>query len=121
MSISNIIVIVFLWMVASGLLGYIPAWMDKDVYTGCGDSLIYVTKREPINWLFTHFLTPLAVLYDNLCDRINGQGLALLMIWSFILTLPFSLLLTIVGLISLMVREIWHRFCRKYAREVDEC
>lgn len=115
MSIIAIIVIV-------SLIEFVLIWalnyVDIDDYTDFGNDVIWVSKNRTFNWFITHFFPAHAILYERLCERINGTGLALLLLLLTLITLPLSLLMCAIGAIVLSIRKLWHYFCKIFAREV---
>jgi len=102
------------------LLVWLPWYFDLDTYTNSGTDVIWITKNRELNWFFTHFLLPHAVMYENLCDRINGNGLALLLLLLSLVTLPTTLIMSLIGFSVLLVRYLWRTFCRAFARKEED-
>lgn len=95
---------------------WISSWMDSDD----DDDVIWITKNYDANWCITHFLTPHALAYERLCERINGPGLALMLVILSLLTYPVTIFMGILALIAYCVRSIWKWFCRTFVREQQE-
>ena len=113
------IVIIGLTILMEFLFIWFPCYFDLDVYTDFGRDVIWVTKNRELNWFFTCFLPPYAIMYENLCERINGNGLALLLLLLSLVTLPVTLLMSIIGGIVMSIRWLWRYFCKIFAREED--
>jgi hypothetical protein len=97
------------------LLIWLPSYFDID---DCED-VIWVTKDRELNWFFTYFLPPHAIMYEKLCERINGNGLALLLLLLTLVTLPVTLLMSLIGFSALLVRYMWRTFCCAFQREKE--
>ncbi len=119
MNIDTIVVSIFSISLLQFLLIWILCYCDISEYTDDGEEVIWITKNRELNWLFTHFLPPHALMYERLCERINGDGLALLLLLLTLVTLPLSLLMSLIGAIALSIRLLWHRFCRAFMREEE--
>ena len=119
MTICGIIAVIFLFSFILFLLVWLPWYFDLDTYTNWGTDVIWVTKNRELNWFFTHFLIPYAVMYENLCDRINGNGLALLLLLLSLVTLPTTLIMSLIGFSVLLIRYMWRTFCRAFARKEE--
>ena len=96
---------------------WFPFYFDLSDYTNWGKDVIWVTKNRELNWFFTHFLPPHAIMYENLCEHINDKGLALLLLLLSLITLPVTLLMSLIGFSTLLVRYMWRTFCRAFARK----
>lgn len=88
-------------------------------YTDFGRDVIWITKNHTFNWVFTYFFPTHAIMYENLCERINGEGLALLLLLLSIITLPVTIIMSLIGAIVLAIRLLWQYFCHIFAREED--
>ena len=100
-------------------LVWLPQYFDLDSYTNWGRDVIWVTKNRELNWFFTYFLPPHAIMYEELCERLNGKGLALLLLLLSLITLPVTLVMSLIGFFTLLVRYMWRTFCRAFARKED--
>ena len=101
------------------LLIWLPSYFDIDSYTNWGKDVIWVTKDRELNWFFTYFLPPHAIMYEKLCERINGNGLALLLLLLTLVTLPVTLLMSLIGFSALLVCYMWRTFCRAFERKKE--
>ena len=101
------------------LLVWLPFYFDISEYTNWGKEVIWVTKNRELNWFFTYFLPPHAIMYEKLCERINGDGLALLLMLLSLVTLPVTLLMSIIGGVVMSIRWVWRYFCKTFAREEE--
>lgn len=102
------------------LLIWLPFYFDMDTYTDWGQDVIWVTKNRELNWFFTYFLPPHAIMYEKLCERVNGNGLALLLLLLSLVTLPITLIMSLIGFSALLVRYMWRTFCRAFARKEED-
>lgn len=98
---------------------WLPGYLDLDTYTDFGKDVIWITKNREFNWFFTHFLPTHAIMYENLCERINGHGLALLLLLLSLVTLPVTFIMSIIGGIVMSIRWLWRYFCKTFAREEE--
>lgn len=98
---------------------WLPLYCDFSDYTNEGKDVIWITKNRELNWFFTYFLPPHAIMYECLCERINGKGLALLLLLLSLVTLPVTLTMSLIGFSVLLVRYMWRTFCRVFARKED--
>ena len=119
MTCGCIIIIACVIALVQFFLIWMPFYFDIDNYTNWGQDVIWVTKNRELNWFFTHFLIPHAAMYENLCERVNGNGLALLLLLLSLVTLPVTLIMSLIGFSALLVRYMWRIFCRAFAREED--
>lgn len=117
MSCCCIITITCLIALLLFLFAWLPSYIDLDYYMDCNEGVIWVTKNRELNWFFTHFLPPHAAMYDTLCERINGKGLALLLLLLSLITLPTTIIMSLIGFSTLLVRYMWRTFCRAFARK----
>ena len=115
----SIIAIIFSIFLVEFLLIWLPLYMDFSSYTNYGEDMICMTKNPNLNWFFTHFLLPHAVMYEDLSERINSDGLTILLLLLTLITLPVSLLMSLIGAIALSIRLLWHCFCRAFMREEE--
>lgn len=120
MNLPTIIAITVIVSLFQFILMWLPFYMDFSDYTNDGKEAIWITKNPEVNWFFTLFLIPHAVMYEHLCERINGNGLAILLLLLSLLTLPVTLLMSLLGIIVCVIRFGWHHFCKAFAREVDD-
>lgn len=97
------------------LLIWLPFYFDIDDY----EDVIWVTKDRELNWFFTYFLPPHAIMYEELCERINGNWLALLLLLLTLVTLPVTLLMSLIGFSALLVCYMWRTFCRAFERKKE--
>lgn len=119
MSCRCIIMIAFFITMLEFALIWLPLYFDISDYTDCGRDIIWVTKNHELSWFFTYFLPPHAIMYEKLCEHINGNGLALLLLLLALVTLPVTLIMSLIGFFALLVRYLWRIFCRAFAREED--
>ena len=117
MTAGAIIVLICMLTVTLFLLVWLPFYFDISEYTNWGKDVIWVTKNRELNWFFTYFLTPHAIMYEKICERINGKGLALLLLLLSLITLPVTLTMSLIGFSVLLVRYTWRTFCRTFARK----
>lgn len=80
------------------------------------DGVIYVSRDEDFNWMVTCFLPAHALAYERMCERLNGTGLALLMLILTILLLSPTFIMGTIGLIAYCIRRAWHLFCIIFQR-----
>lgn len=113
----------FVCVASISLLQFLFIWLplheELSEYTGWGKDVIWITKNRELNWFFTHFLSPHAFMYERLCERVNGNGLALLLLLLTLVTLPVTIIMSLIGFFVLLVRYLWRTFCRAFAREED--
>ena len=119
MTAGAIIVLICMLTVTLFLLVWLPFYFDISDYTNWGRDVIWVTKNRELNWFFTYFLPPHAIMYEKLCERINGNGLALLLLLLSLVTLPVTLIMSLIGFSALLVRYMCRTFCCAFAREDD--
>lgn len=119
MSCGCIIITIFMLSVLLFALVWLPLYFDLSDYTDWGQDVIWVTKNRELNWFFTYFLPPHAIMYEKLCERVNGKGLALLLLLLSLITLPVTLTMSLIGFSVLLVRYTWRTFCRIFARKED--
>jgi hypothetical protein len=119
MTIGGIIAIICMLTLAQFLLIWFLLYFDISYYTNWGKDVIWVTKNRELNWFFTYFLPPHAIMYEELCERLNGKGLALLLLLLSLVTLPVTLIMSLIGFFILLVRYMWRTFCRAFARKED--
>lgn len=82
------------------------------------DGYIWVSKRRAITQWVNIFLPVHAIVYEQTCDYINGEGLAILMYLLSIVLLPSTLFFGgVCGLIFAVAVHAWHLFCRAFARK----
>lgn len=116
---SSYIIIVVVWFMISVLFVLLPSSIDVDDHTAEED-VVWITKNYTINKMVTALFPHIAIMYDCLNKKINGEGLAILIILILSATLPMTILLMIIGAIYLTICGSWHHFCKVYARESDE-
>lgn len=119
MNLATIIIIIFFISLIEFVLIWVLSYVEIDDYTNFGNDVIWVSKNHTFNWFITNFFPAHAILYERLCERINGEGLALLLLLLTLITLPPSLLMALIGAITLSIRLLWRCFCRAFAREED--
>lgn len=117
MNFSAIIAIIFCISVFEFLLIWLGSYFLISDYTNFGCDVIWISKNRTFNWFFTYFFPAHAIMYERLCERVNGDGLAILLILLSLITLPTTCLMTLIGGIVLFIRFIWHRLCRTFARK----
>lgn len=119
MTTSDIIAIVVVWLLLSLVAVLAPsvAWIDE-----CGDEngIVWVSKNRTFSKLFSRYFPHQAVIYEKLCEKINGEGLAIILITISLLTLPMTIGLSIILLFNLIIIKIWQLFCTTFARESDD-
>ena len=119
MTCGCIIITICMFTVLLFTLVWLPQYFELDSYTNLDRDVIWVTKNRELNWFFTYFLPPHSVMYENLCERINGNGLALLLLLLSLVTLHVTLIMSLIGFSTLLVRYMWRTFCRAFARKED--
>lgn len=119
MNSDTIFALIFSISVVQFLLIWLPLYMDFSDYTNNGKDVIWITKNRELNWFFTLFLLPHAIMYERLCERINGNGLAILLLLLSLATLPMTLLMSLIGAITVIIRALWWCFCRTFARKEE--
>lgn len=118
---GNTIAIIFLWLVLSFILGFIPSKIDIEDYTDDeNDGVIWVTRNQCVNKVITIFFPHIALIYEVLCEKINGEGLILITLIVLTFTLPLTIILLTLSIIYCLCTGIWHLFCTAYAREDTE-
>lgn len=117
MTTDDIIAVIFCITLVEFLSLWFPQFFYISDYTDWGEDVIWVTKNRELNWFFTYFLQPHAIMYEKLCERINGNGLALLLLLLTLVTLPVTLIMSLIGFFVLLVRYMWRTFCRAFARK----
>ena len=115
----NIIIIALSISIMQFFLIWLPFYMSISDYTDFGKDLICVSKNRAFNWFFTYFFPAHAVMYENLCERINGDGLAILLLLLTLITLPTTFLMSLIGAIIFAIRVLWRHFCKAYSRQDD--
>lgn len=119
MTIVNIIALIVLWLLISLITVLAPStgWIDE-----CCDEngIVWVSKNRTFSKLFSRYFPHLAVVYEKLCDKINGEGLAIILILISLLTLPMTIGLLILFLFNLLIIKVWQLFCTTFARESDD-
>lgn len=116
----TLLCILFIWTVICFLLVFLPCAIDIDSYIYIGDDVVWVTRNYELNKTITIFFPHIAIMYDNLCEKINGDGLAILIILILLATLPITIVFSILGALFLLIHKSWKHFCKVYARESDE-
>ena len=81
------------------------------------DGLVRISSNCDVNWVFTNFLAPHALMYEMLHCKINKKGMAILFVTIMLATFPCSPLCTVIGLDILAVKSIWQWFCETFKRE----
>lgn len=106
------------------ILGWIELVLFWPIsWAGCDenvDDVVWITKNYDANWCITRFLPPHALAYEKLCERINGPGLALMLVILSLLTYPTTIFMGALALIAFCVRRIWKWFCETFEREQEE-
>ena len=105
--------IIIIWAISTFLLVWLPIYMD----TAYEDDVIWISKNYELNRFFTYFLPPHAIMYEACCERINGDGLMCLLLLITLLTLPTTLIMSLIGAIVSLLRFLWKLFCKTFARE----
>ena len=109
------------FITGSIIIGYVELlliWTFS--WAGCDDDIVWITKNYDANWCITRFLPPHALAYENLCEHINGPGLALMLVVLSLLTYPTTIFMGTLAVVAYCVRRIWKWFCRTFAREQEE-
>ena len=119
MNLTTLLIIIFFTSLLEFLLIWLPLYMDISKYTDWGKDVLWITKNRELNWFFTYFLPPHAIMYEELCESINGKGLAILLLLLSIATISVTLLMSLIGVTAVSVRALWRRFCRTFARKED--
>lgn len=119
MNSTTIFAIIFAVSTMEFLLIWLPFYIDCGDYINWGKDVIWITKNRELNWFFTLFLLPHAIMYEELCEDINGKGLAILLLLLSLATLPVTLLMSLIGAIAVIIRALWRHFCRTFARKED--
>lgn len=119
MNFNIIFGIIFAVATVQFLLIWLPFYMDISSYTNWGKDVIWITRNRELNWFFTYFLPPHAIMYEELCENINGKGLAILLLLLSLATLPVTLPMSLIGAITVAIRALWRRFCRAFARKEE--
>ena len=114
------IYIVIIWLLVSALCVLLPCSLDVDGHIYIDDDVVWVTKNHTFNKVITILFPHIAIMYDCISEKINGDGLAILIILILLATLPMTIILIIIGAIYLTICISWHHFCKVYARESDE-
>lgn len=112
-----LIALIFGLTVIEFLILWLGCYFDLPDYTNWGEDVIWITKNRELNWFFTYFLPPHAIMYEKLCEHINGEGLAILLVLLSLITLPVTLLMSLIGMTILSIRLSWQYFCRVFARK----
>jgi len=108
-----VIIIIIFWTVLTFFLVWLPMYVDMEYK----NDIIWVSKNYELNRFFTYFLPPHAIMYENCCERINGDGLMCLLLLITFLTLPTTLIMSLIGAIVSLLRFLWKLFCKSFARE----
>lgn len=119
MTIPNIIALIGLWFLISLITTCLPAagWIDE--YSD-DNGIIWVSKNMIFSFLFTRYFPHLAIIYEKLCEEINGEGLIIILGLISLLTLPMTIVLLILLLFNLLIIKVWQLFCMTFARESDD-
>ena len=119
MTILDIIAIIVVWLFISLVAVLAPStgWIDE-----CCDEngIVWVSKNKTFSKLFSRYFPHLAVIYEKLCEKINGEGLLIILVLVSLLTLPMTIGLLIILLFNLLIKKAWQLFCTTFARESDE-
>ena len=119
MTISDIIAIIVVWFLLSLVAVLAPSvpWIDE-----CCDEngIVWVSKNKTFSKLFSRYFPHLAVIYEKLCEKINGEGLLIILFLVSLLTLPMTIGLLIILLFNLLLIKVWQLFCTTFARESDD-
>ena len=109
------IVLLIVWFLINFFVWGAAAFFRED-FADC-DGYIWVSKNEEITRLVSWFLPVHAIVYEQTCDYINGQGLAILMYLLSLALLPSTVFFGICGLIFAAAMYTWRVFCRAFARK----
>lgn len=119
MTILDIVASIALWLFLSlvTVLAPLTAWIDEY----CDENgIIWVSKNRTFSKLFTRYFPHLAIIYEKLCEKINGEGLLIILVLVSLLTLPMTIGLLILLLFNLLLIKVWQLFCTTFARESDD-
>lgn len=119
MTIIDIIALIGVWLLLSMVTVLPPsvAWLDE--YSD-ENGIVWVSKNRTFSKLFTRYFPHLAVIYEKLCEKINGEGLLIILVLVSLLTLPMTIGLLILLLFNLLLIKVWQLFCTTFARESDD-
>ena len=119
MTLLDIVALIGVWLLLSMILVLAPStgWIDE-----CCDEngIVWVSKNRTFNKLFSIYFPHLAVIYEKLCEKINGEGLLIILVLVSLLTLPMTIGLLIILLFHLLLIKVWQIFCTIFARESDD-
>ena len=119
MTTIDIIALVGVWLLISLIAVLVPSvpWIDE---YGDENGIVWVSKNRTFSKLFSRYFPHLAIIYEKLCEKINGEGLAIILILLSLLTLPMTIGLLIILLFNLLIIKVWQLFCTTFARESDD-
>ena len=119
MTALDIVAPIGVWLLLSMILILAPStgWIDE-----CCDEngIVWVSKNRTFSKLFSRYFPHLAVIYEKLCEKINGEGLLIILVLISLLTLPMTIGLLIILLFNLLLIKVWQLFCTTFAREDDD-
>lgn len=119
MTIMDIIILIVVWLLLSLVAVFVPSTVGLDDY--CDENgIIWVSKNKTFSKLFSRYFPHLAVIYEKLCEKINGEGLLIILVLVSLLTLPMTICFLIILLFNLLIIKVWQLFCTTFARESDE-
>lgn len=119
MTIMDIIILIILWLLISIIAVFVPSAVALDDY--CDENgIIWVSKNRTFNKLFSCYFPHLAIVYEKLCEKINGEGLAIILILISLLTLPMTICFLIILFFNFLIIKVWQLFCTTFARESDD-
>lgn len=119
MTIMDIIILIIVWLLLSLIAVFVPSTVGLDDY--CDENgIIWVSKNKTFSKLFSRYFPHLAVIYEKLCEKINGEGLLIILVLVSLLTLPMTICFLIILLFNLLIIKVWQLFCTTFARESDD-
>lgn len=110
MKMPTAVCLLIFWYVFSWIFGFIIWLVDIDDYKDERTGLVWVSKNQIVSWIVTAWLPLQATVYDKLCDTMDGNGLAIVMIGLTLLTLPVSLAHIIIGCLCALIKYAWACF-----------
>lgn len=119
MTLLDIVAPIGVWFLLSLVAVFVPSTVGLDDY--CDENgIIWISKNRTFNKLFSCYFPHLAIVYEKLCERINGEGLLIILVLVSLLTLPMTICFLIILLFNLLLMKVWQLFCITFARESDD-
>lgn len=119
MTIIDIIALIGVWLLLS-IVAVLPASAAYiDEYSD-ENGIVWVSKNRTFSKLFSRYFPHLAIIYEKLCEKINGEGLVIILGLVSLLTLPMTISFLIILLFNLLIIKVWQLFCTTFARESDD-